>query len=313
VAGQFGVVSRLQALQPILERFRERRPLRGGSLIITVFGDSISQHGNSVWLGSLIRALEPFGLNSRLIRTAVHRLAGEQWLESRQRGRRSYYSFTASGMRRYAKAAQRIYAAGSQAWDGRWTLVFCQNLADDARDTLRKELTWLGYGAINSSVLLHPGQQARNLGETLRDMGVEDQVVVLRADTSEITAAGAIAGLAGAAWPLEENARRYQGFIDDFRPLAAELETCANPDPEEAFQARTLVIHEYRRILLRDSDLPRELLPRDWVGSEALRLVSAVYRRTSRAAETFLETRMETEEGPLPKADPSYSLRFGGL
>ncbi|MEM8659491.1 MAG: phenylacetic acid degradation operon negative regulatory protein PaaX, partial [Pseudomonadota bacterium] len=64
-------MSLCKSTNSLLDAFREQRPLRGGSLIITVFGDAISQHGNSVWLGSIIQALEPFGLNSRLIRTAV--------------------------------------------------------------------------------------------------------------------------------------------------------------------------------------------------------------------------------------------------
>jgi len=118
-------MARLKVIDALLESFQQQRPLRGGSLIITLFGDSISQHGNSVWLGSIIKVLEPFGLNSRLIRTAVHRLIQEDWLSSQQFGRRSYYSFTRVGLRRYEKAAQRIYAGGPPEWDGGWTLVIC--------------------------------------------------------------------------------------------------------------------------------------------------------------------------------------------
>ena len=79
-------MARLKPIDALLDSFRQQRPLRGGSLIISLFGDSISQHGNSVWLGSIIKSLEPFGLNSRLIRTAVHRLSQEGWLTSHQVG-----------------------------------------------------------------------------------------------------------------------------------------------------------------------------------------------------------------------------------
>ena len=61
-------------------------------------------HGSAVWLGSLIKVLEPFGLNQRQIRTAVFRLVKEDWLVARQLGRRSYYSFTETGQRHYEKA-----------------------------------------------------------------------------------------------------------------------------------------------------------------------------------------------------------------
>ncbi|MCV6625793.1 MAG: hypothetical protein OIF38_06830, partial [Cellvibrionaceae bacterium] len=100
--------SALAGVEQLLGEFQKKRPLRGGSLIITVFGDSISQHGGSVWLGSLIDALEPFGMNQRLVRTSVYRLIQEGWLDSTQVGRRSYYRFTEFGLRQYQKAARRI-------------------------------------------------------------------------------------------------------------------------------------------------------------------------------------------------------------
>jgi len=111
-------MSKLKVVETLLENFRMRRSIRGGSLVISVFGDSISQHGNSIWLGSLIDALKPFGVNSRLVRTAVYRNSQNGWLTSVQSGRRSYYSFTEYGLRHYEKAARRIYAESGSDWDG---------------------------------------------------------------------------------------------------------------------------------------------------------------------------------------------------
>ena len=61
----------------IVDEFRSRPTLRAGSLITTVFGDSIAPRGGTVWLGSLIRAMAEFGVNERLVRTSVFRLARE--------------------------------------------------------------------------------------------------------------------------------------------------------------------------------------------------------------------------------------------
>lgn len=303
----------LKALDTLLESFRQQRPLRGGSLIITLFGDSISQHGNNVWLGSIINALEPFGLNSRLIRTAVHRLGQEDWLCSQQVGRRSYYSFTDAGLRRYEKAAERIYAGESPDWDGDWTLVICNKLQDEGRERLRKELSWLGYGEISNSVLLHPGGDRRGLDETLHDLGLANSVVVMDAHTAGISSEAALRQLARESWHLQELAQRYQDFLTRFRPLLRSLQSGRALSNEEAFQLRTLLVHEYRRILLRDSDLPAQLLPDNWAGHEALQLMSKIYRLVGPSAEAYLEQAMETAEGTLPGANPSYKRRFGGL
>ena len=71
----------------ILQRANPRAP----SLIISVLGDSIAPHGGSFWIGSLIDLMAPLGLNARLVRTAIFRLAKEDWLTATSVGRRSYY------------------------------------------------------------------------------------------------------------------------------------------------------------------------------------------------------------------------------
>src|SRR5271165_5154247 len=111
------------ACRELLARFRRQRPLRGGSLIITIFGDSIMPRGGAVSLGSLITLAAPFGLNERLVRTAAARLAQQGWLEGRRAGKRSEYHLSKTGRQRFAEATKRIYSAPDSAWAGRWTLI----------------------------------------------------------------------------------------------------------------------------------------------------------------------------------------------
>ena len=54
--------------------------MRAKSLIITLFGDVISQHGGEIWLGSIAKSVEALGVNDRLVRTSIFRLAKEGWL-----------------------------------------------------------------------------------------------------------------------------------------------------------------------------------------------------------------------------------------
>ncbi len=83
--------------------------------------------------------------------------------------------------------------------------------------------------------------------------------------------------------------------------------------PEQCFQLRTLSIHEYRRILLNDTDLPDELLPGNWAGKAARNLAANIYRATYAGAERYLVEQLETAEGALPRADAGFYERFGGL
>src|ERR1700723_3600108 len=85
------------AAAELVARFRRQRPLRGGSLIVTIFGDSIMPRGGAVALGSLIDLTAPFGLNERLVRTATARLAKDGWLEGRRAGKLSEYRLLEKG------------------------------------------------------------------------------------------------------------------------------------------------------------------------------------------------------------------------
>ncbi|MDN5872183.1 MAG: phenylacetic acid degradation operon negative regulatory protein PaaX, partial [Nitrococcus sp.] len=68
-------MSNIRIVEQLSEEFRACRPVRAGSLIITVYGDAIAPRGGTVWLGSLIALLTPLGLNQRLVRTSVFRLS----------------------------------------------------------------------------------------------------------------------------------------------------------------------------------------------------------------------------------------------
>ena len=84
-------------------------------------------------------------------------------------------------------------------------------------------------------------------------------------------------------------------------------------DSQTAFQLRTLLIHEYRKILLRDPFLPAALLPERWNGVSAYQLCRNLYSIVAAPAEDFLTDSLENEDGPLPPASSQFYERFGGI
>ncbi len=305
-------MARLKLVDDLIHEFNQRTPVRTGSLIISVFGDAISQHGNSVWLGSLINTLGSFGLNPRQIRTAVFRLVKEDWLVARQVGRRSYYGFTGSGRRHYEKAAARIYSSRRTSWDGKWTLVLPVSMSSDEKERLGKALSWLGYGTLTTGLLAHPSGDRQSLDETLMALKLADKVVVLMAGNENPASRQALKALSHHCWNLEEIAARYHQFIERFQGVYDGINQSKRLDNLQCFQIRTLLIHEYRRIHLQDADLPQELLPSAWSGTTAYQLTKNIYRAVQENATAYLMENMETVAGNLGKPVRGFYLRFDG-
>lgn len=293
----------------------EERPLRANSLIITIYGDAIAPHGGSVWLGSFIRLVEPLGLNPRMVRTSVFRLARDSWLTANQIGRRSFYSLTADGMRRFEHAYRRIYEDHHPAWDGSWQMVLTagSSLTTAQRDALRRDLLWEGFGILAPGLLAHPSADSAAVIDILQGNGAFDKVVVLQAQTLGPLATQPLHELVHSCWNLGHIADEYQRFTDRFRPVLKHLKSVKDPDPEQCFVVRTLLIHEFRRVLLRDPQLPQQLLPVDWPGHTARQMCRDIYTLCQERAEAHLMTTLETAAGPLPPAAPYFFARFGGL
>jgi len=303
----------LQATRDLLRRFRSQRPLRGGSLLVTIFGDAIAPRGGAATLGSLIRLAAPFGLTERLVRTSMARLAQDGWLVARRDGRLSEYGLTPGGSQRFAEATHRIYGQAPASWDGRWTLLIAPGPSGERRERIRQELRWLGFGEIAPGVYAHPGCSLEQARLWLREIPGATAGTLLSSSSGELAADRR---LVAAGWDLQELTRRYRRFLDAFGPVESAMASRAGstaPDPQSCFVIRTLLIHDYRKIHLQDPLLPPALLPPEWVGAVAYDLCRSLYARVFAGAEEFLSNTASTLEQPLPAADTAAYERFGGI
>ncbi len=297
-------------IQALVDEFAARRPLRATSLIITLFGDLVSQHGGAIWLGSLVRAMAPLGVSERLVRTSVFRLVQEGWLEGDRVGRRSYYRFSEYGAHEYGRTARQIYGQDDGQWNGRWQLLIPLEMPDESRERFRRSLSWQGFRSIAPGTFAKPGEGGAELQECLEEFSAVDKVVLMEAGTLPGTSAGLIRALVHRSWELDQVAEGYQQFLARFTPLQRWLRREPRLEAEAAFVARTLLIHDYRRILLRDTRLPAELLPERWPGVEAQELTAGAYRVLSGASLEFVTGNLEGSDGPLPPGVAAFRRRF---
>ena len=285
------------------------------SYIVTVFGDVLSQHGHWLWIGSLIGALKPLGYSERLIRTSVFRLVQDDWLQVNKVGRRSFYAFTESAKLHYQKAARRIYAGKQDDWHGHWLIVLPSFVPELSMPAFRRQLHWLGFSRISADVFAHPSIDQTSLEETLKELQLTDAVVVFSCKTIDNASANVLKKLVQKRWHITELAEQYQQFVKSYKALIAKIGGQAEIplnriNDQQSFLLRTLLIHEYRRILLKDHELPEQMLPEQWQGFAAHQWVNHLYSELAQPSLNYIRQALQNSSGSLPKEQESYWQRF---
>ncbi|MCC6008027.1 MAG: hypothetical protein JJU40_10135, partial [Rhodobacteraceae bacterium] len=225
------------------------------------------------------------GVEAGATRTALSRLAGDGWLSRAREGRASRYGLTARGREEFAPATRAIYAPpltpGARAW----------------------VMALAGPVAV-------PPERARPLGSGLwlwpdgpgRD--VPPGWLALQGDICGLTPEAAALAVPEA----EAEARR--GLAVEAHALGARA---AALDPLAAMAGRVLLIHRWRRLVLRYPGLPPGPLA-DALGLPDCRaLVAAAYRALLPGSEAWLDTPLPGGAKAMPPPAPAFGMRFGGL
>jgi phenylacetic acid degradation operon negative regulatory protein len=234
---------------------------------MTVLGEYVLPGNHPVWTGVLVDTLASFGVEEKSARQALARAAAEGWLISERVGRRARWGLTPQGRNLLTEGARRIYefGRGQRPWDGRWLLLLVSvpEAKRDLRHRLRTRLSWAGFGSPEASVWISPhlGREPEAL-DVVKELGLAAAAMSFIATYGDV---GEQRAMVTRAWDLTGLERRYEAFVAEFGSLA--------PAGDGAIlHAQTRLVHEWRRFPFLDPQLPRELLPPSWSGSEAAEL-----------------------------------------
>lgn len=282
------------ALDELVAALHARGRLRIWSLVVTVFGDAIVPRGGKVGLSVLQQILARIAVENGALRTAMSRLAADGWVVREKSGRNSIYALAGSGRLAFDEATRRIYMPGPPEWDGKWTIVVAPETAtcsDHVRDLVAS-----GFVEAGGSTWLRPHTEN---GRPIPD-GLDDMLVVT-------SVASNVPARPHEFWHLQETAAAYRAFVSGYSKLHTALEGDDPLEPLDAIAARSLLIHDWRRIVLQDPCLPSEMLPEDWPGEYARSTVRSIYAKLGAASEQWLD-----EAGLPPQTDPTrFAGRFG--
>jgi len=283
---------------------RQAQPqLSTWSLIVTIFGDIVAPRGGSIWLGTLNSILERLGIDEGVVRTALSRLAADGWVERERVGRNSFYRLTGTALAESIAAAERIYDVGLPVGTGRWCIVVLTSGTSDERAARRAELERLGFGRLASDILAAPERPA--IADAI---GPGDGMLRLWSQPYD---AAENRRLAASAWPLEELARSYRTLSDKLAKLEALLaNTAGEMDGLDALALRVWVVHELRRITLRDPRLPAEALPVDWPGTWTREQAGGLWHAALGPSENWLDRHGRQPSGDLPPPHAGLRRRF---
>jgi phenylacetic acid degradation operon negative regulatory protein len=281
----------------LVDRLHAHTPLRVWSLIVTIFGDTVAPRGGEIWAGTLQELLGAMRIDAAAVRAALSRLARDGWLDRIKVGRLSYYALSADGRAAFGPALARVYRRNRPGVSPRLHLFVLPE--GEGRNGVRDQALKSGYGSLGASVLVGTSESVplfRSEGGLLR----------LDAELAQ----GRPEELVARAFDLEPLAARYRAFVSDFTPLAEALEGGVSLADHEAMVARTLLIHAYRRLILRDPVLPDEWLPDDWPGEAARALTARLYALLAPPCAGWIARSARCRDGELPPPDPEDGFRF---
>ncbi len=301
------------------------------SFVVTFFGDVMSQHSDWISMASLISIMDLFEISERSVRTSVYRLVQEDWLESQKIGRKSFYALTDNARRHYQKAAKRIYFSSNSNTTSlehkhnsnyeKWLLVVSVFVSKEKLKKLRRQLHWLGFSTLTHGVFAHPSVDSSSLDETLKEMALEDEVLIFDSQTLNEKSHQILKQLVHEKRHIQQLENNYADFVSCFKPIVDNKNQQKNQqksqqtlletsNPELDFKLRLLLIHQYRRILLKDHDLPDNLLPTNWIGKQAQQLVSEIYKSIALSSIDYITRNIENYQGNLPEEHTEFWQRF---
>lgn len=232
------------------------------SLMISLFGD-LAQGKDDVIDGPVLTAImNMLQVKPEAARVALHRLRNDGWISSQKFGRISQHGLTPKGRTESAAASPKIYALPS-ASDQDWQLV----LLEDSNADTHAHMLAKGFVSLTNRVFLGP----------------------LDAPASD----GAL-GLKGGNVPkwlprqIEPEGLRdhYADLLETLTDLNAALPDPAHVSPLQTAVLRCLIVHNWRRLVLKHPSLPRALISPDWPGLACHALVADMLAQFPRPALT---------------------------
>lgn len=273
------------------------------TLLVTLLGAFARRTDDWMQISAIVGLLDALEVEESSVRTGVSRLKKRKWLIAERRGGRSGYRLTDAAKRSLLAGDKIIWHAREPAMleDGWCIASFSIPETQRARrHLLRSRLALLGFGNVGAGVWIAPARmhaEASNLIDALDLAEYTNLFVGQHRGGQDLQA------MVRSSWDLEDIDARYRTFVTDHADDIAVLDSMkgAQVPQREAFIRYMRTLDDWRMLPMRDPGLPRELLPENWAGDEAARVLEYVVAELDAPALAFVHSTLEGNTSSLPE------------
>lgn len=190
------------------------------------------------------------------------------YIEKIEKGGEIYIRLTPQGNQRIARDFPLLPFQKRQ-WDKKWRIAIfdIEEVNRKLRDNLRHKLKELGFGMLQKSVFISPHDILKDFLEFIENLKLSESVYAFEASTLTI---GDLKELANKVWKLGALNEKYKSIVDRAKEIKNSHLTTIH---DRINSLNKSLKSEYLAILLQDPFLPKEMLPLDWFGYEAKKVI----------------------------------------
>lgn len=265
----------MDVLEPLITSLHAEGRLRVWSLVVTVFGDAVQHRGGRIATLRLQHLLERVGVEAGALRTALSRLTSDGWVVRDREGRNSFYRLSANAQAEISAASVDIYAAPRSGRVGEWVMASGAMAPDKGIEV------------------------ATNLWLISAHLAVDMP--------DHICLKGALASFPE-SFAKQVLSKEHQSALVALHNDISALKG-VDLTPLNAMAARMLLIHRWRRIVLRFPEVPPELFPAGFIISNPRKMVANAYGALAETSEVWLGSSVHGL-APMPASTATLAHRF---
>ncbi len=246
-----------------------------------MLGEYVHYAGDDrVFSSAVVEGLRACGIEEAATRRSITRMVHDGWLATEPVGRYTRFVLTPRLARLLRSWTERLTRATVDTpWDGQWQVLLLRLTSEyrPLRGVLEERLAFEGFGSLGRGTWIAAdpgGKQA--IRDALDELEMSEYAtwLVSRVESPDEHQ------LIEKTWDLRAIRPSHERFIADFDGLEPQSE-------QEAFVARTRMVHAWRQTFNTDPRLPARFLPDDWPGRRATGLFIGNWLRWHEPADAW--------------------------